>query len=130
MDRAVFERFCAFVSEFGDAFDGSRAHVLIGVERFGALQLELRELRDKASRALHMEFGRQKVLTMYHAQLLHECLCVAHACMNADANQRALMPDVFQHATRDACYVMQQVDLYLVHKRIDELEHGGPHKKH
>jgi hypothetical protein len=34
---------------------------------------------------------------------------------------RALMPASFGAATRDACYVMQQVDSYLLHRRIDAL---------
>ena len=39
--------------------------------------------------------------------------------MTTDEKVRDLMPAVFGGATRDACYVMQQVDNYLLHKRID-----------
>jgi hypothetical protein len=61
------------------------------------------------------------VLTAAHARLLHECLGVAHQCQTAPANVRALMPADFGAATLDACYVMQQVDNYLLHRRIDML---------
>jgi len=121
MDRAMFEWFCAFVVAFAGAFDGSRAHHVIGSERFGALRLELNALRRQAERALETERGREHVLTELHSRLLHECLGVAHVCMATDAKVRDLMPDVFGAATRDACYVMQQVDTYLLHKRIDAL---------
>jgi hypothetical protein len=121
MDRAMFERFCAFVGVFAEAFDSSRAQHVIGVERFGDLRLELNELRKQADQALANERGREHVLTALHARLLHECLCVAHACETAPANVRALMPASFGAATRDACYVMQQVDSYLLHRRIDAL---------
>jgi hypothetical protein len=121
MDRAMFERFCAFVGEFAEAFDGSRAHYVIGSERFGGLRLELNALRKQAERALESERGREHVLTELHSRLLHECLCVAHQCETSPANVRALMPVRFGAVTEDACYVMQQVDNYLLHKRIDAL---------
>jgi hypothetical protein len=121
MDRAMFERFCAFVDVFSEAFDRSRADHIIGTQRFGELRLELNALADQADRALVMERGREHVLTAPHAQLLHECLCVAHQCETSPANVRALMPVRFGAVTEDACYVMQQVDTYLLHKRIDAL---------
>jgi len=125
MDRVVFERFCAFVSDFAHAFDGSRADHVIGMERFGELRLELNALAKRADAALLAERGREHVLTDLHARLLHECLGVVYQCENAPANVRALMPawtqEVFGEATQDACYVMQQVDTYLLHKRIDAL---------
>ena len=117
----MFERFCAFVGEFAEAFDGSRAHYVIGSERFGGLRLELNALRKQAERALESERGREHVLTELHSRLLHECLCVAHQCETSPANVRALMPVRFGAVTEDACYVMQQVDNYLLHKRIDAL---------
>jgi len=117
----MFERFCAFVDAFAFAFDASRAHYVIGKERFADLRLELNELAKKADRALLEERGRERVLTDLHAQLLHECLNVAHVCMTTDKKVRDLMPAVFEAATVDACYVMQQVDNYLLHKRIDAL---------
>ena len=121
MDRAMFERFCAFVGVFSDAFDRSRAHHIIGIQRFAELRLELNELRKQADRALANERGREHVLTALHARLLHECLGVAHQCETAPANVRALMPVRFGAVTEDACYVMQQVDTYLLHKRIDAM---------
>jgi hypothetical protein len=121
MDRAMFERFCAFVDAFALAFDGSRAHHVIGTERFWELRLELTELAKRADEALVEERGRERVLTPPHAKLLHECLCVAHQCETAPANVRALMPVRFGAVTEDASYVMQQVDAYLLHKRIDLL---------
>ena len=39
MDRVMFERFCAFVYAFALAFDASRAHHVIGEQRFGELRL-------------------------------------------------------------------------------------------
>ena len=117
----MFERFCEFVSVFAEAFDGSRGHHVIGVERFGELRLELNALAKRADEALLAERGREHVLTEAHSRLLHECLGVAHACMRQRANVRALMPAVFGAATVDACYMMQQVDNYLLHKRIDKL---------
>ena len=119
MDRAIFERFCAFVGVFAEAFEGSRAHHVIGVERFGELRLELNALAKRADQALLAERGREHVLTELHSRLLHECLNVAHQCESAPANVRALMPVRFGAVTEDACYVMQQVDNYLLHKRID-----------
>ena len=121
MDRATFERFCAFVEAFALAFDSSRAHHVIGTERFGELRLELKALAEEADRALVLERGREHVLTELHARLLHECLNVAHQCETAPANVRALMPVRFGAVTEDACYVMQQMDTYLLHKRIDTL---------
>jgi len=121
MDRVMFERFCAFVEAFALAFDSSRAHYVIGSERFGELRLGLKALAEKADRALVSERGRERVLTELHSRLLHECLNVAHVCMTTDEKVRDLMPAVFGGATRDACYVMQQVDNYLLHKRIDAL---------
>ena len=117
----MFERFCAFVDAFALAFDGSRAHHVIGTERFWELRLELTELAKRADQALIEERGRERVLTAPHAQLLHECLNVAHVCMATDANLQALMPAVFGAATVDACYVMQQLDNYLLNKRIDAI---------
>jgi hypothetical protein len=121
MDRATFERFCAFVAVFAQAFDASRAHHVIGTERFWELRLELTELAKRTDQALIEERGRERVLTAPHAQLLHECLNVAHVCMATDANLQALMPAVFGAATVDACYVMQQLDNYLLNKRIDAI---------
>jgi hypothetical protein len=121
MDRVMFERFCAFVDAFALAFDASRAHHVIGVQRFGELRLELNDLAGKADHALVMERGREHVLTELHARLLHECLGVAHQCETSPANVRALMPVRFGAVTEDACYVMQQLDNYLLHKRIDAL---------
>ena len=121
MDRVMFERFCAFVDAFALAFDASRAHHVIGVQRFGELRLELNDLAGKADHALVMQRGREHVLTELHARLLHECLNVAHVCMTTDEKVRDLMPAVFGAATVDACYVMQQLDNYLLHKRIDAL---------
>jgi hypothetical protein len=121
MDRVMFERFCAFVDAFALAFDASRAHHVIGVQRFGELRLELNALAKRADEALLAERGREHVLTELHARLLHECLNVAHVCMTTDEKVRDLMPAVFGAATEDACYVMQQVDNYLLHKRIDAL---------
>jgi hypothetical protein len=121
MDRAMFERFCAFVGVFAEAFDRSRADHVIGNQRFAELRLELNELRKQADRALANERGREHVLTALHARLLHECLCVARACENAPDNVRALMHADFDAATEDACYVMQQLDNYLLHKRIDAM---------
>jgi hypothetical protein len=106
MDRVVFERFCAFVSDFAHAFDGSRADHVIGMERFGELRLELNALAKRADAALLAERGREHVLTELHSRLLHECLGVAHQCENAPANVRALMPawtpEVLGEATQDA----------------------------
>ena len=121
MDRAMFERFGAFVAEFAEAFNDSRAYRVIGEERFHELRLELNALRQATEGALLTERGRERVLTPLNARLLHECLNVAHVCMNTDAKVRELMPDCFRDATRDSCYVMQQVDNYLLHKRIDAL---------
>ena len=121
MDRVMFERFCAFVEAFALAFDSSRAHHVIGEQRFGELRLELNALAKRADQALLAERGRQHVLTELHARLLHECLNVAHQCETSPANVRALMPVRFGAVTEDACYVMQQVDNYLLHKRIDAL---------
>ena len=117
----MFERFCAFVDALALAFDASRAHHVIGVQRFGELRLELNDLAGKADHALVMERGREHVLTELHARLLHECLGVAHQCETSPANVRALMPVRFGAVTEDACYVMQQLDNYLLHKRIDAL---------
>ena len=117
----MFERFCAFVGAFAEAFDGSRAHHVIGSQHFGELRLELNALRVQAEQALETERGRQHVLTELHARLLHECLGVAHQCETSPENVRALMPVRFGAVTEDACYVMQQVDNYLLHKRIDAL---------
>ena len=119
----MFERFCAFVGVFAEAFDASRAHHVIGSQRFGELRLELNALRKQAEEALETERGREHVLTELHSRLLHECLGVAHACIRTDANVRALMPACFGTATVDACYVMQQLDNYLLHKRIDAIGH-------
>jgi hypothetical protein len=121
MDRATFERFCAFVGAFAEAFDVSRAYFVIGKERFGELRLELNALAKRADEALLAERGRERVLTELHSRLLHECLNVAHVCMTTDEKVRDLMPAVFGAATLDACYVMQQVDNYLLNKRIDAL---------
>ena len=125
MDRVMFERFCAFVSAFAQAFDGSRADHVIGKQRFRELRLELNALAKRADAALLTERGREHVLTELHSRLLHECLGVVHQCETAPANVCALMPawtpEVFGEATQDACYVMQQVDTYLLHKRIDAL---------
>jgi hypothetical protein len=121
MDRVMFERFCAFVDAFALAFDASRAHFVIGKERFGELRLELNALAKRSDEALLAERGREHVLTELHSRLLHECLNVAHVCMTTDEKVRDLMPAVFGAATVDACYVMQQVDNYLLHKRIDAL---------
>jgi len=121
MERATFERFCVFVGVFSKAFDGSRADHVIGKERFRELRLELTELCLLSEQALVLERGRERVLTAPHARLLHECLGVAHQCQTAPANVRALMPADFGAATQDACYVMQQVDNYLLHRRIDML---------
>ena len=128
MDRVTFERFCAFVSVFAEAFDSSRAHHVIGTERFGELRLELNALRKQAEEALETERGREHVLTALHSRLLHECLGVAHVCMTTDANVRSLMPANFGPATRDACYVMQQLDNYVLHRRIDALT-CAPHQR-
>jgi hypothetical protein len=121
MDRVMFERFCAFVDAFALAFDASRAHHVIGRERFAELRLELNALAKRADDALLQERGREHVLTELHSRLLHECLNVAHVCMTTDKKVRDLMPAVFDAATVDACYVMQQLDNYLLHKRIDAL---------
>ena len=125
MDRVMFERFCAFVSAFAQAFDGSRADHVIGKQRFGDLRLELNALAKRADAALLAERGREHVLTELHSRLLHECLGVVHQCETAPANVCALMPawtpEVFGAATGDACYVMQQVDNYLLNRRIDAL---------
>jgi len=121
MERVMFERFCAFVSAFAVAFDGSRADHVIGKQHFHELRLELNALAKRADTALLTERGREHVLTELHARLLHECLGVVHQCENAPANVRALMPERFGAVTEDACYVMQQVDNYLLHKRIDAL---------
>jgi len=51
MHRATFERFCAFVAVFAQAFDASRAHHVIGTERFWELRLELTELAKRADQA-------------------------------------------------------------------------------
>ena len=117
----MFERFCAFVDAFALAFDASRAHYVIGKERFDELRLELNALAKRADEALLAERGREHVLTELHSRLLHECLNVAHVCMTTDKKVRDLMPAVFDAATVDACYVMQQLDNYLLHKRIDAL---------
>jgi len=121
MDRATFERFVAFLAVFQQAFDASRAHFVIGAARFGELRLELSQLNKLAQHALETERGRERVLTEPHARLLHECLNVAHVCTTTDEKVRDLMPAVFPASTRDACYVMQQLDTYLLHKRIDAL---------
>ncbi len=121
MDRVMFERFCAFVDAFALAFDASRAHHVIGRDRFGELRLELNALAKRADEALLAERGCEHVLTEPHARLLHECLGVAHQCETSPGNVRALMPVRFGAVTEDACYVMQQVDNYLLHKRIDAL---------
>lgn len=121
MDRATFERFGAFVAEFADAFHDSRAYRIIGEDKFYELRRELNELRRATEAALANERGRERVLTPLNARLLHECLNVAHVCMTTDKKVRDLIPAVFDAATVDACYVMQQVDNYLLHKRIDAL---------
>jgi hypothetical protein len=121
MERAVFERFCEFVGVFADAFDGSGAHLVIGSPRFGELRLELNALRRQAEQALLLERGRELVLTAPTSALLHEALCVAHACQTAEPALRALMPACFGLATRDAGYAMQQLDAYLLNRRIDAL---------
>jgi hypothetical protein len=126
MDRVMFERFCAFVDAFALAFDASRAHHVTGVQRFGELRLELNALAKRADEALLAERGREYVLTELHSRLLHECLCVAHQCETSPANVRALMPVRFGAVTEDACYVMQQFDNYLLHKRIDALGNRLP----
>ena len=108
----------SFISAFAVAFDGSRAHHVIGAE----LRLELNQLDRTTQRSLTTENHRRLVLTAPHSRLLHECLSVAHACQTAPDNIRALMPDCFPSATRDACYAMQQFDNYLIHKRIDTLD--------
>ena len=90
----------------------SRAYRVIGEERFYELRLEMNELRHPTEGVLVTERGRERVLTPLNARLLHECLNVAHVCMNTDEKVRELMPDCFRNATRDSCYVMQQVDVY------------------
>ena len=121
MDRELFERIGAFIHTFALAFNGSRAHHLIGSERFSELRLELNELDRTTERALVTENNRRLVLTSPHSRLLHECLCIAHACQTAPDNIRALMPDCFPGSTSDACYVMSLFDNYLIHQRIDAL---------
>lgn len=121
MDRELFERIGAFIDTFATAFDGSRAHHLIGAQRFAELRLELNQLNRTTQRALDTENNRRLVLTSPHSRLLHECLGVAHACETAPDNIRALMPRCFPAATLDACYALQQFDNYLIHQRIDAL---------
>ena len=121
MERAQFERLCAFVDALAAAFDASRAHHLVGETRFAELRLELKALRFAAARALLSERGRERILTAPHARLLHECLHVAYLADKAPYNIRLLMPDVFESATRDAPYAMQVLDTYLINQRIDAL---------
>jgi hypothetical protein len=121
MDRELFERLAAFIHTFADAFDRSRADHVIGRERFSELRLELNQLNKATQHSLDTQTRRRHILSSPNARLLHECLCVAHTCEKVPTNIRALMPVCFSTATRDACYVMQQFDNYLIHQRIDAL---------